>query len=83
MKMILNIDPFKSALASISSALIGSAPKYLTAFTLMQANTFFQHLAWTIAALAGLISILNGITKFIDWLRKDKTAKVKEDEQDN
>ena len=65
LKMIANIDPKRSAIASILSALIGTWYNFLhshiASFTLIQANTAFQHLAWTVAIIAGLVSIINGV----------------------
>lgn len=73
--MIQNIDPLKSALTSLTSAGIGTMTKYLafipTSFmTLDRANTCFQHAAWTIAILAGIVSIVNGVRQ---WHFKRKT----------
>jgi multidrug efflux pump subunit AcrB len=64
--MINEIDPLKSAITSIVSATFGTFTNYCAAFgpigfiSLQAANTFFQHLAWTVAILAGIVSIING-----------------------
>lgn len=75
LKMIANIDPAKSAIASILSAVAGTWYNYwsfyLAAFTLDKVNTAFQHLAWTIAILAGIVSIINGISH---WKKKKNEA---------
>lgn len=66
MRMILDIDPAKSAIASIISAITGTV---MTEVTLTEANTAFQHAAWAVAIIAGLVSIINGIIKIIDWCK--------------
>ena len=59
--MINGIDPIKSAVTSIVSAGFGTFTNYCTAFaplsfiSLQTANTFFQHLAWTVAICAGIV----------------------------
>jgi len=71
--MINEIDPLKSAVTSIVSATFGTFTNYCAAFvplgfiSLQAANTFFQHLAWTVAILAGLVSIINGVRT---WRKK-------------
>lgn len=69
--MIANIDPAKSALASILSAVAGTWYNYCTVYfstiTLAGANTAFQHAAWTVAILAGIVSVINGVRQ---WKRK-------------
>lgn len=70
--MILNIDPLKSAAASIGSAAAGSFTKYycfapIGFFSLETANTFFQHAAWSVAIIAGIVSIINGVRT---WKKK-------------
>ena len=65
-KMILDIDPAKSAIASIVSAITGTM---MADLTLINANTAFQHAAWTVAILAGIVSIINGVIKICDWWR--------------
>lgn len=67
MKMILEIDPAKSAIASIVSAMTGTV---MAEVTLTATNTAFQHAAWTVAIIAGLVSIINGIIKICDWVKK-------------
>lgn len=70
MKMILDIDPAKSAIASISSAFTGSV---MANISLVEANTAFQHAAWTVAIIAGIVSIVNGIIKIREYFRKTKS----------
>lgn len=74
--MFENIDPLKSALTSIASACVGTITKYFAFmpigyFTLETANTCFQHAAWTIAILAGIVSIINGVRQ---WHFKRKST---------
>lgn len=64
--MFLNIDPLKSAFASLLSVTAGTISNYIPVFTfgfvtLETANTLFQHAAWIVAILAGLVSIVNGV----------------------
>ncbi len=72
----------KSAITSILSAVIGSWYNYLSYpilnFTLSSANTAFQHLAWTVAIIAGIVSIVNGMRT---WKYK-KTKKQKNENPD-
>lgn len=77
--MIHEIDPLKSAVTSIASAAFGTFTNYCsTSFafgwiSLQTANTFFQHAAWTVAILAGIVSIVNGIK---GWFRnRNKNVK--------
>jgi len=72
--MIDSIDPLKSALTSIGSAAIGTFSKYCAIIpfgfiSLETVNIFFQHLAWTVAILAGIVSIINGCKT---WFKKKK-----------
>jgi len=71
--MIANIDPVKSAITSLLSVIAGSSYNYcnitLAHLTLSTANTAFQHLAWTVAILAGIVSVINGIRQ---WKTKQK-----------
>ena len=75
--MINEIDPMKSAVTSILSAGFGTFTKYCTAFaplsfiSLQTANTFFQHLAWTVAICAGIVSVINGVRQW-KFKRKSK-----------
>lgn len=64
--MILEIDPAKSAIASIFSALTGTV---MADVTLTAANTAFQHAAWAVAIVAGLVSIINGVIKIIQYFK--------------
>ena len=71
--MIANIDPVKSAITSITSVIAGSTYNYcnitLVNISLSAANTAFQHLAWTVAILAGIVSVINGVRQ---WITKQK-----------
>ena len=75
--MILNIDPMKSAVTSVVSAFAGTTFGYINLLfaniTLTAANTAFQHLAWTTAILAGIVSIVNGVRKWKCFAPKTKT----------
>ncbi len=68
--MINEIDPLKSAVTSIASAGFGTFTNYCTAFaplsfiSVQTANTFFQHLAWTVAICAGIVSVINGVRQW-------------------
>lgn len=78
LRMISNIDPAKSAIASILSAIIGSISKYLTSVEvptfigMITVDTALQRLAWTIAILAGAVAVVNG-TK--NWFKNNKNNK--------
>lgn len=67
LKMILEIDPAKSAIASIVSAFTGTI---VADVTLDTTNIAFQHAAWSVAIVAGLVSIVNGFIKILYWLKK-------------
>jgi len=67
MKMLLNIDPIKSGITSICSAFTGT---YFSMITLSEANTAFQHAAWTIAIFAVLVSIINGIISICNKIKE-------------
>lgn len=75
--MIFNIDPMKSAVTSVVSAFAGTTFGYINLIfaniTLTAANTAFQHLAWTTAILAGIVSIVNGVRKWKCFAPKTKT----------
>ena len=79
MKMIANIDPFKSLCTSLVSLAAGSSSAYahihLFNLSLTTANTAFQHAAWTVAILAGIVSVINGIRKM-----RTPIAKIEKDE---
>jgi len=66
--MIANIDPMKSAITSILSAVIGSWYNYLNYtilnFSLSSANTAFQHLAWTVAIMILNFTLSSANTAF-------------------
>jgi len=78
--MIANIDPLKSFVASIISVTAGSSYNYCSAtlagISLSTANTAFQHLAWTVAIAAGIVSVINGVRK---W-KNPPNAKMEKDE---
>jgi hypothetical protein len=71
-KMILNIDPIKSGIASIASAMTGTV---INAVTLTSANTALQHAAWTVAIIAGIVAIINGIIKICEKIKELKQKK--------
>jgi len=58
---IENISASRASLASIGSAIIGQISTSLTIDHIEHVNTCFQHVAWTVAILAGIVSIANGI----------------------
>lgn len=73
LKMILNIDPIKSAGTALLSAAAGTLSKYCfftPAFILDHVNTAFQHAAWTIAIIAGIVSIANGVKNWKIFKRR-------------
>lgn len=72
--MILNIDPIKSGIASITSAMTGTVVAQISLFN---ANTALQHAAWTVAIIAGLVSIVNGIIKIFEWYKARKKKPIK------
>lgn len=78
--MIANIDPLKSLCTSVVSLAAGSTSAYvhihLFDLSLSAVNTGFQHLAWTVAILAGIVAIINGIRKMVT----PATKSVKDEE---
>jgi hypothetical protein len=80
MKMIANIDPLKSLCTSLVSLAAGSTSAYaqihLFHLSLSTVNTGFQHAAWTVAILAGIVAVINGVRK---W--KIPVAKLEKDEE--
>lgn len=73
-EMITNIDPIKSAITSMASAAAGTISKYfaflqISFISLEAVNTLFQHLAWTVAIFAGIVSIVNGVR---GWFKRKK-----------
>lgn len=75
--MIDNIESTRAFLASLGFAVYGEVLNYYPLITLDSANTFFQHLVWVIAILAGIVSIVNGVKK---WFVKEPKINKKEDE---
>ena len=80
--MILNINPFKSAITAIGSAIAGTTAEQIEQnFYLVKTNIAFQHAAWTIAIIAGIISTVNGVImlrgRYKDWKNKkdEKTSR--------
>jgi hypothetical protein len=67
LKILTNIDPSKASMTSIISALTGQITALINPSALEMVNTGFQHLAWIIAIIAGLVSIINGTRK---WFKK-------------
>jgi hypothetical protein len=80
MKMIANIDPLKSLCTSLVSLAAGSTSAYaqihLFHLSLSTVNTGFQHAAWTVAILAGIVAVINGVRK---W--KIPVSKLEKDEE--
>jgi hypothetical protein len=64
-----NIASGKAAIVSITSAAVGQVYAWFPMININEANTLFQHLAWTVAILAGIVSIVNGVRK---WFVKEK-----------
>jgi len=58
---IENISASRASLASIGSAIIGQVSVALNPSHIETVNLGFQHVAWTIAILAGIVSIINGV----------------------
>ena len=76
MKMILNISPFKAAFTAISSALAGTTAEQIEQHSdIINVNIAFQHAAWTIAIIAGLISTVNGVIMLRERYKKWKQKK--------
>ena len=71
MQRMIDINPLKSAIASILAALTGSASNYFSTIlgTDPTIDTMLQRLAWTVAIIAGVVSIINSVRK---WCKKDK-----------
>lgn len=75
LKMIFQIDPIKSAGTALISAAAGSFSNYITVpayFIIENVNTAFQHAAWTVAILAGIVSIVNGVKNWKIFNRKNR-----------
>lgn len=74
--MISQIDPSRSAVASLLSAIIGTASEYVNFSMLtigwISVDDALQRLAWTVAILAGLVAIVNGTR---NWFKKVKAVK--------
>ena len=64
-----NIASGKAAIVSITSAAVGQIYAWFPMISINEANTLFQHLAWTVAILSGIVSIVNGVRK---WFVKEK-----------
>lgn len=62
-----NIKPSTASLTSITAAITGQASDFFSLTDLEIVNTLFQHAAWSIAIIAGLVSIINGTRK---WFNK-------------
>ena len=78
--MLSQIDPAKSAIASLLSATIGTISNYCSVpiiIGFITVDIALQRLAWTIAVIAGAVAIVNGTRT---WFKKVK--KVKSDESD-
>lgn len=70
------LDGTKAAIVSITAVITGQFTQDISGLleipTLEIVNTAFQHAAWGVAILAGLVSIING-TK--NWYRTKKHKK--------
>ncbi len=64
---IENISASRASLASIGSAIIGQVSVTLNPSHIEMVNLGFQHVAWTIAILAGIVSIANGIRSWFNY----------------
>lgn len=77
-------DSGKTALTSVTSAFIGQAA---AEESLDRANVALQHAAWSIAILAGLLTIINLFFPLRTWYeeyktrRHEKFIKEREDEE--
>lgn len=76
MKMISNIEPLKAAIVSILSAIVGTINKLMLnlgiTLRLITVDIVLQRLACTVAILAGIVAIVNGIK---GWFKKVKEIK--------
>lgn len=79
MQRMIDINPLKSAIASILAALTGSVSNYCSTMlgTDPTIDTMLQRLAWTVAIVAGVVSIINSIRK---WCKKDKDVSANKGE---
>ncbi len=59
-----NINSSRAGLTSVGAAFTGEVSTLLNLTNLEMVNTAFQHLAWIIAIIAGLVSIINGTRKW-------------------
>lgn len=64
LNFLTQIDPARASFTSISAALTGQLSTLINPSHLELVNTGFQHLAWIIAIIAGLVSIINGTRKW-------------------
>lgn len=65
LNIIENIKPTHASIASISAAVSGEVTNLLS--TVSVVDTAFQHCAWFVAILAGVVSIVNGVRT---WFKK-------------
>ena len=79
MQRMIDINPLKSAIASILAALTGSVSNYCSTLlgTDPTIDTMLQRLAWTVAIIAGVMSIINSVRK---WCKKEKHVPTGENE---
>ena len=81
--MIFNIDPVKSAIASILSAAVGTFSEKIALKCALLNLTFpvpvdiaIQRLAWTVAILAGIISAWNGLMTARERYKKNHPKSI-------
>lgn len=60
LNIIENISASRASIASIGSAILGQISTTVTPTQVEMVNTGFQHAAWVVAILAGVVSIVNG-----------------------
>lgn len=74
--MIDKIDDIRAAAVSMIAAITGTTTEIvkpiITDMSLNAANTAFQHLAWTIAIIAGITSICINMRKLLGKGKKGK-----------
>jgi len=75
---LYNIDSVKAGIASIGAAMTGELTNILSISNLEAVNIAFQHAAWVVAILAGLVSIVNGSLR---WFIKPSKKYEYEDEE--
>lgn len=71
--MIANIEPLRAAVVSILSATFGTINKLCLSAgistSFLDVDVALQRLAWTVAILAGVVAIVNGVK---NWFKRKK-----------